>query len=387
MRSRLLEHFGKCASIAILLTFMVGNASAQYVWHDPMAEATPPIANRAWNNELRGSYHRVPDRLRAILTKSVQKLSLQSSGLAVRFRTDSRNIEVRYLLASKSGGHNMSYLNNSGVDLYAADAQGRLHWVGSHMDWQFQKPGNDTITFRYHDLSTGGRDTEYTLYLPNYNEVTHLWVGTDSQSAFTFISPETEKPIVVYGTSIIQGASPSRPGLAITNIIARETGRDVINLGFSGNCFMEPEAFRMLREIDAAVFFVDPIPNSVSLQDRMADDGENLIVCRAVDGVRLLREKSAAPIVLVESHQQSDSLFRRNVSQRYHRADSLLHEAYLRLQAEGVKNLYYISHNELDLTEDGMIEGTHPNDIGSMIYARAYLHVVAAIVDRRQEAR
>jgi hypothetical protein len=44
-----------------------------------------------------------------------------------------------------------------------------------------------------------------------------------------------KKPIVFYGTSITQGGSASRPGLAYPSIISRDINVETINLGFSGN--------------------------------------------------------------------------------------------------------------------------------------------------------
>ena len=45
----------------------------------------------------------------------------------------------------------------------------------------------------------------------------------------------TNKPIVFYGTSITQGASASRPGMAYPAIISRKLNVETMNFGFSGN--------------------------------------------------------------------------------------------------------------------------------------------------------
>jgi putative acetylhydrolase len=42
------------------------------------------------------------------------------------------------------------------------------------------------------------------------------------------------------------------------------------------------------------------------------------------------------------------------------------------MQKEGVKNLFLIKSKDIKMTEDAMIEATHPNDIGCIIYANAY---------------
>ena len=56
----------------------------------------------------------------------------------------------------------------------------------------------------------------------------------DDQSV-EFIPVYREKPIVLYGTSIAQGACASRPGMAWGNIVQRNLDLPLINLGFSGN--------------------------------------------------------------------------------------------------------------------------------------------------------
>jgi len=42
------------------------------------------------------------------------------------------------------------------------------------------------------------------------------------------------------------------------------------------------------------------------------------------------------------------------------------------MKKEGVKNLFLIKSKDIKMTEDAMIEATHPNDIGCIIYANAY---------------
>ena len=81
----------------------------------------------------------------------------------------------------------------------------------------------------YHD-----RGREYRLYLPLYNQVTWMEVGVAKDVYFEPLPVRKEKPIVVYGTSIAQGACASRPGMAWTSILGRKMDRPLINLGFSG---------------------------------------------------------------------------------------------------------------------------------------------------------
>lgn len=365
----------KTRTILVVLGLVLSSAlSAQTKWFSPMSGDVPAVFGRAWNAEIGKRYDRLPERLQAVVPEAVRALSCNSSGLSVRFVTDARNIYIRYGLAEVRDLHNMSDINTSGVDLYARTVDNRYHWIGNRMNYSFGKTTKDTLASVYKDLNVKG-NMEYELYLPNYNIVKWLEVGVDDGCVVRFKSPaETvEKPIVVYGSSIIQGASPSRPGLAITNIAARALHKPFVNLGFSGSCYMEPELFKALAEIDAEAYVVDPIPNSWSLDAATVES-------RALEGVRLLRRKTAAPILLVENHELSDSVMHAGAYRPYERGNKALREAYRKLKQAGVANLYLLTHDQLDLTEDGMIEGVHPNDIGSMIYAQAYTKALRAIV-------
>lgn len=365
----------KTRSILVVLGLVLSSAlTAQTKWYNPMEGSVPAVFGRAWNVEIGKRYDRLPERLQASVSGAVLDLSHNSSGLSVRFVTDAKNIYIRYGVEDLRRLHNMSDMNSLGVDLYARLPNGRYHWISNRMKYSFGKTAKDTLTSVYKDLNVKG-NTEYELYLPNYNSVKWLEVGVDEGCNVEFKSPaETmEKPIVVYGSSIIQGASPSRPGLSITNIVARMLHKPFVNLGFSGNCYMDPELFKALAEIDAQAYVIDPIPNSWKFDAAT-------IKSKALEGVRLLRQKTNVPILLVESHELSDNVMRANAYKPYKRGNEALREAYKMLKKEGVDDLYLLTHDRLNLTEDGMIEGLHPNDIGSMIYAQAYANALRAIV-------
>ena len=65
----------------------------------------------------------------------------------------------------------------------------------------------------------------YRLHLPTYNGIKYLAIGHDTR--YPLIQPKqkklienhnnNKKPIVWYGTSILQGAVASRPGMIFTN--------------------------------------------------------------------------------------------------------------------------------------------------------------------------
>lgn len=357
-----------CKILIFCLSFIAFDSFAQTVWHNPVnASEEPYIEGRAWNKEIGKSYNRMPERLKDKMPSNVWRLSHDAAGLKVRFSTNADTIYVRYKTMAGAGGLiNLTPLSCSGADLYVFDNFHTPHWMGNHMQWNFR---GDSVDFAYTGItlpSSQNEPLEYTLYLPSYNGVKKLEIGVNSSDSFRFIQPSKVRPVVIYGSSIVQGASPSRPGLMFTNIVERSLAIPVVNLGFSGAAFMEPEVFRAMSEIDAEAFVIDPIPNSYRLP------GDS-VFSRAVAGVHLLRAASDAPILLVESCPQPDSLYRRPIYDTYIAADLQLRKAYDYLIAEGVKRLYFLPHSNIKMTENSMIEGTHPNDIGCMIYADAYV--------------
>ena len=351
-----------------LLAFVcVLTASAQTKWINPLEQSDDLVHGRWWNSELKGTYHRLTPRAEGVVRSAVWGLSRQSAGLSLCFHTNAPSVKVRYKV---TGGLNMFHMPTTGVsglDLYATDAEGQLRWCASRFNLSFK----DTINYEFKDLTyfTGeDRGYDFELFLPLYNEVTWLEIGVPEDRELRFIPSSNEPPVVVYGTSIAQGACASRTGMAWTNILHRESRLPVINLGFSGNALMEEEVFRFISEIDAKLFIIDCLPN-------MATERTELIYERLLKGVAILREKSDAPILFVD-HNYANGASSQQAVDWYSRSNEQQQRAYMTLKESGVKNLYYLDHMELDFSQDTMVEGVHPTDLGMRQYADAYLRKI-----------
>ena len=324
-----------------------------------MNEKDAVITGRGWNEELKGNYKRLPECFKIAVPDKIWNLSSNSAGLTIKFFTNSRNLQVKYTIAKAKQLPNMSRLNQEGIDLYATSKREKTHWIGNHMQWNW----GDTLSFTFRDLET--KEGTYELFLPPYNTVTSLKIGSDKDAMFRFMPIPKEKAVVIYGSSIVQGASPSRPGLTWTNMLKRLTGYNVVNLGFSGSCLMESALFDALSEIDARCFIIDPIPNSYPLTDEEIGRCLRYVILR-------LRSKSKAPILVSESYPQMDIEFNPHAEDRMRAANKVLYETVKQLQKEGVGGLYDQFSNEIKFVEDAMIEVKHPNDIGCVAYAQAY---------------
>lgn len=343
---------------------------SQTVWRNPINEKISVIHGQAWGNELKGGYYRLPYRAKNKVRMPVWDLSKNSAGLSVVFRTNATGIQVRYQVVGSYSMPHMPATGKSGVDLYATDGNGRQRWCAAKYTF------GDTIRYNYSGLSyltNSEYGYEYQLFLPPYSELKWLEVGVPEGSKFSFEPVSQEKPIVIYGTSIAQGACASRPGMIWGNIINRKLQHPVINLGFSGNGQLDPEFFDLLTEIDAKLFILDNMPN-------MTNDRTPLIYERATEGIRKLRQKSDAPILLVEHNGYANEFSSFEAENSYRKTNIELRRVYNDLQSEGIKKLYYLTKEDIGFHQDATVEGVHPSDLGMQIYADAYILKIKEIL-------
>lgn len=350
-------------ALALLLgaaAYALAQPLAPFKWIDPL-EQGPVVHGVGWD-ELRSGYVRLPERAHGVVRDAVWGLSLNSAGLSLVFESDAPEMIVLYGVKDGLNMFHMPSTGRSGVDLYATDSEGRLRWVAPDFP---AKMGNDTTRYIYSGITyhpAGSRTYEYHLYLPPYNTVTWLKIGLPSDAMIRFLPENRKHPVVIYGTSITQGACASRPGNGWTDIVERELGLPVVNLGFSGNGKLEPEVLELIAEIDASLYILDTAPNLTHATD---------IEARIMEAVRILRVRSDCPILLVE-HSGNVGEISSDAKAQFRKANAQVRSAYEALQRRGIPEIYYMTHEELGLPMDGMVEGVHPNDLGMRALADGF---------------
>ena len=357
--------------ITLLLFVLYGaDVSSQTTdWYNPLENSPLPIQGREWNTEIGKTYSRLPLRAKDKVREPVWNLSQQSAGLYVKFYTNSPDILVKYKVSGALSMPHMPTTGVSGIDLYTTGADGEQYWCAGKYNF------NDTIRYTYGNLTyrnPHNQGNEYCLYLPLYNKVEFLQIGVTEGCRFDFVAPSLEKPIVVYGTSIAQGACASRPGMAWTNILQRKLDTPVVNLGFSGNGQLDEGFLEILSECDAGLFVIDCMPN-------MTGQRMEWIKERTEKGVRLIRSRSKAPILLVEhdgymGYKASDKL-----KEDFTEPNKQLRAAYNALK-DSISGLYYMTFEELALGMDSQVDGVHATDLGMQQYADAYCKKIKSIL-------
>ena len=338
---------------------------AQCLWYKPDTCRFPVIQNHGFAGETVSVYQRLPQQAKAQVRAEIWNLSTNSAGLAICFTSNAADIQVRYQVSGSYAMPHMPATGVSGIDLYQVDGN---DWRICYGNYHF----GDTIQYNYHidaGESQSKDDFSYCLYLPLYASVDWLEIGVPEQTRFQFQPAAEERPVVVYGTSIAQGACASRPGMAWTNILHRALACPVVNLGFSGNGRLEPDVLAFIREIDARLFILDCMAN-------LPGEPETEITSRLVDAVLYLREKSGAPILLVEHAGYSNASTDVQQRERYAHTNRASQAAYQQLKAKGITEVYYLSHEELGLAPDSWVDYVHPSDYGMVQQAHAILEKI-----------
>jgi lysophospholipase L1-like esterase len=78
------------------------------------------------------------------------------------------------------------------------------------------------------------------------------------------------------------------------------------------------------------------------------------------------------PILLVDHAGYMDKFTNESRKESFTWVNQLQLEAYYQLRKEGYEGLYYLTAEEIGLSLDGTVDGTHPNDLGMQEYAEAY---------------
>ncbi|AEL27769.1 SGNH/GDSL hydrolase family protein [Cyclobacterium marinum] len=316
-------------------------------------------------------YHRLPDEAETKVRKAVWNLSRHAAGVKLKFNSDAEEIKVRYVVSSRQSMPHMPATGVSGLDLYIHD---QYDWIWVRGSYSF----GDTIQYTFPLKADKITAKDFDLYLPLYNEVTFLEIGVDKNASFNFISPSNEElPVVVYGTSIAQGACASRPGMAWTAILERMINKPMINLGFSGNGLLETPLIEYMASVNSSLYVLDCLPNLV--RNTFTEEEVTKRIIAAVHALKA--KKPETPILMVEHAGYTDEWVNDERKTAYQSRNNLSKNAYRLLIAEGIEELYYLEKDELGLTMDGTVDGTHPSDLGMDQHAKGYYSIVKEILD------
>jgi lysophospholipase L1-like esterase len=299
------------------------------------------------------------------MPSAVKRLYTYSAGLAVCFTTNSSIITAKWCVNKPVTYPNLTPIAAKGLDLY----------VQQNSKWQYSgvgRPDKDCNTGALVE-NMGNTEKNFMVYLPIYAELSSLEIGIDSGS---YIKPrrENKKRILVYGSSITEGAAASRPGLAYPAVLSRRLGYDFINAGVSGSAKMEPEVIAMLNDVQADAYILDCIPNSSDV----------VVKQRALNMIKAIQTKHPGKvIIMLNSIVREQSFVDAKVGAMVKAQNMAIDSIARNLINNHTKDFYYIDTNGfLGTDHEGSTDGIHPNDLGSFRFVEKLQPIIEPILNK-----
>lgn len=303
-------------------------------------------------------YSRLPGSLEGVTSNAIWRLGRNSAGIYVRFRSDAGMFEFKWGSVLGSYLDNVTLIATRGMALYVRDGKEWMYVGTARPD---KKGLESKFTVKCADLE--GEEHEYMLYLSLYDGVRDLTIGVPEGyhlSKPVLPLPADDKPVILYGTSITQGASASHPGMAGSNQLSRMLDRTVINLGFSGNGKLDPE----IAELIAAC--PEPASYVIDNWNGNADLGE----ARLEAFIATIRKAHpTTPIVLIDRAMEPGCLYNKDAMKIWADRAKTIDDKYRKLKKAGDRNLYHISPNVLGTCNSSTIDGDHFTDEAFRIWA------------------
>jgi len=317
-------------------------------------------------------YERLPAEYQGVSRDAIWYLGRHSAGIYVRFRSNSPSIHVRWTSTFKILMNHQTPTGTRGLDLYTI-YDGKWRFVGSG------RPNVDDKTSTQRIIGNmDGQMREYMLYLSLYDGVSSLEIGTEEGSLLeqpAVDRPSHKRPIVMYGTSILQGGCANRPGMTHTAIIGRRLDREVINLGFSGNALLDMEIAQLMAKVeDPALYVMDYAPNAWDYLIR--EKGEQFF--------RIVRDAHPdVPVIFIEDVIFPHTIFDPVILQEVTKKNIAQRELFEKLKKQGEKQIYYIKAEGM-IGDDGeaTVDEYHFTDLGMMRYVDHVLPTIKKALRR-----
>nr|MDO8087000.1 SGNH/GDSL hydrolase family protein [Candidatus Sigynarchaeum springense] len=312
------------------------------------------------------------------LPEPVRHLATHPAGGVIRFKARAKLIALEIDRPKEVLMAGFSQVGQYGIDIYR-DGQ-----------WTAVLPTRDGYQHIWHQADES-LEHEYALYLPTYApldlrtiilEADYPGVPEDGPAALPPAPYKARGRVVVYGSSITQGAFASRPGLAYPARLGRAIGAEVVNLGVAGAGKGEHEVSNLLAQIPNACMYI------MDWGANMADPKEApLIRERYPYMIKVIRARyPRVPIIFV----MSQSFIMDAQQPTWKEAIGIIRDA-IRANYDADKDAgnpcalvdarEFIGPGDMDCT----VDGAHCNDLGFDRYVQALLPVVQQFIQKQKK--
>ncbi len=221
-------------------------------WYSPQTK--PFLISGFPFYETDQAYRRMPLHPSHPLPEAVDGLANETAGGQIRFHGKLKTLSIQVNLSTKPlyfsniPTAHLSLTAKSAFDLYVSRDGGDYIFSGLHTRFAPEDRFYEKILI---DLQEP-EEFDILLNFPLYDAVDKILIGVDDEAEITESHKKfvDDKKIVIYGSSIQQGACASRPGMCDANILSRWLNREVYNLGFNSSGKAEPEMAHIISQIE-----------------------------------------------------------------------------------------------------------------------------------------
>lgn len=286
-----------------------------------------------------------------------------SAGFFVAFRSDTKTIKAK--IEYRNPNH------HEGCDLYIRK-DGKWLYAGSQT---VCRHGKVFDLVKYMD----GSEHECLIYLPLQKPVASMKIIIDNNASIEALECPFRHTIAALGSSFTQGAGVTRPALTWNAQLSRMTGLMFMNMGFCGNCKLQPFYAQVLGRSDAEAYVIDAFSNPThqEIRDRLFMFIDTLREAEKEVG------KEPKPVIFLQTIWREGNNF--NVKKREREQNKrTAAEEMMALAVKKYEDVYFV--DTTDATDyryhETCTDGTHPNDYGYTLWAESIRKPVTKILAR-----
>jgi len=311
-------------------------------------------------------FKRMPDEIAQNVSHGVGRLAHHTTGIRVRFKTDSDYIAIKSVMPVVSIFSHMPLTGKAGFDMFEV-IDGAYYYLKTFVPPKDMTNGYESIAYL-----PDKKMRDIIINFPLYNRVSELYVGIREGSSLDHGNKyKYDKPVLYYGPSTTQGGCASKPSGSYQAIISQRLDCDYINLGFSGSALGEELMADYLSEIESSVFVIDYDGNS--------PNSEHLRKTHLPIYQKYRSKHPDTPILIVSGQKlEYDSLDR--IERR-----NIVMDTYKYALANGDTNVSYVDGYAIfGGYERGYytVDGVHPNDAGFLRMADVIGYEVQRMLNR-----
>ena len=323
-------------------------------WID-LSDARLELRGLPWREENAPDLWRLPKSARDKVPKAVWTRGLVPDGGRIRLSCNSTTLGIRVQSARE---HKKKCFFDAFVN---GEYAGSVNAEGTQRV--------DLVVFEKRDRAW----KDVTIYLPHNLEVRLFAVGLDAGAELrTPPAFALNKPIVCYGSSVLQGTGAAHPSKTYPAAVARRLNLDLVNLGFGGAGKGEVEVVALVNQLDACCYLFDlgksygaPTPERY---------------CRMLDTIRAAHPRTpifcVTPIYSTKEEKEPD------YKKRSEDLRIIMRQAATDRRQAGDKLMFVVEGLELFGEPDKELfnDPQHPNDAGNERMAQRLAPIIEKVV-------